>query len=78
MSPSRGIHEFELDKVSSTRTENGLCSDLYLLGKFFVRRQTGNKTARNKKKVTKKMRKITHKLLAMDQFGVDIFFLPLE
>jgi hypothetical protein len=36
VSPSRGIHEFELDKVSSTRTENGLCSDLYLLGEFFV------------------------------------------
>jgi hypothetical protein len=27
---------------------------------------------------TKKMRKIAGKLLTMDQFGVDIFLLPLE
>jgi hypothetical protein len=31
-----------------------------------------------KKQKTKKMRKIAGKLLTMDQFGVDIFLLPLE
>jgi hypothetical protein len=31
-----------------------------------------------KKQKTKKMRNIGGKLLTMDQFGVDIFLLPLE
>ena len=64
----------------------------FLLGNFFVWRKTGgfyllsclvkrckwNMVQNFKKQKTKKMRKIVGKLLTMDQFGVDIFLLPLE
>ena len=73
------------------RTKSGLHSDFYLVIFLFEGKQEGSifcrallkdvnetwyKTSRNKK--TKKMRKIVGKLLTMDQFGVDIFLLPLE
>jgi hypothetical protein len=38
---SRGIHEFELDKVSLTRTENGLYADFYLVIFLFEGKQEG-------------------------------------